>query len=365
MSEPLKNIFSREMVEDLADILKEKRPDFDRRSFLTLTMKNFDSLELKERIERIAASLGEFLKGEFRENVELLLGVKDRFNPFQGLIFPAYAALKGLNGKDFDVAMKYLAEFTIGSSSEFGVRPFIAADPDRAMRHVAKWAQSGKTDLRRLASEGIRPRLPWGGSLKVFIEDPQPVLKILETLIQDPELYVRKSVANNLNDISKDHPETVISFMKKHYGKNSLTDWILNKGARSLVKANNMEALKILGYAGKKDSGPAVESVDFRISGGKIKIGESIRIKYDVKMASENKTKTRFSYKLVYPTKSGKKGSKIFFLKETSFTGGIRITAERLISFRNLSTRKQVPGVHEIFFLINGQSFKSRKFTLV
>ncbi|MDR2351552.1 MAG: DNA alkylation repair protein [Deltaproteobacteria bacterium] len=364
MPEPFKNIFSEKMVKDLASLLKPQDDGFKEKSFVEYVLRDFEALELKARVNRIAEALGEFLPGDFRQNTFMLLKIKDNFPSLRGVIFPAYVAMKGLSQKDFDFSMKALGEFTKGSSSEFGVRPFIQFDLSRALGFMEKWAKSSDTDLRRLSSEGLRPRLPWGGTLWPLVEDPSKVLKILELLLKDKELYVRKSVANNLNDISKDHPDLIVTFIQKHLGNNHLTDWILKRGARTLIKKKDPKILSLFGYLLKEDPKNILQSKSIKVRPKELKIGENIEISYSLEMKKNFTGLMRLECMVDYPLTSKRKSSKLFFIKELELSGVKKVSGKKSLQFKNFSTHTQVPGVHKLKVLLNGVLLEKFSFTL-
>ncbi|MDR2339813.1 MAG: DNA alkylation repair protein [Deltaproteobacteria bacterium] len=354
MAEPFKNRFSESLIRKLAKRILEEAKGFPEKKFLKAALKDLDSLELKERVKRIAEALGEHMPGSFRENVLILLKVKSALGSLPGIVFPAYVALFGVNDKDFDFSLSALEEFTKGSSAEFGIRPFIEFDPNRAMKHVERFAKSQDEEVRRLSSEGIRPRLPWGGNLQCFIEDPLPILAILETLLDDSSQYVRKSVANNLNDISKDNPDLVVSFIEEHIGRGKDSDWILERGARTLLKNKNKRAMDFFGYAKGAAVAKSLESASFSVSPKVLHLGDALEASFCLKFTKQLRGRLRLEYRVMHMAKNNLKSGKLFFFKEMTVGASGCLTGKKRIRFKDYSIRKQTLGAHKLLFFLNG-----------
>lgn len=205
MSDLLKDRYSRAFVQRLAAAMVSARPTFDATGYTAAVLGGgWNGLELKQRMRRLSATLHRFLPGTYPEQLGVLERVAPHFGGFEAMLFPDFVEQFGL--EDFDESVRALECFTQFSSSEFAVRPYIIRHGARMMKMLRRWAAHENEHVRRLASEGCRPRLPWAMALPVFKQDPSPVLPILEALKADPSEYVRRSVANNLNDIAKDHP---------------------------------------------------------------------------------------------------------------------------------------------------------------
>jgi DNA alkylation repair enzyme len=202
--------------------------------------------------------------------------------------------------------------------------------------------------VRRLSSEGCRPALPWGQALNSFKKDPSPVLPILTRLKTDPSVYVRRSVANNLNDISKTHPDLVAKIAKDWYGVNENTNWVVKHGCRTLLKRGNRKVLAIFGY----HDVASIEVADFAIDKASLAIGDEITFSFAV--AAEEATKVRLEYGIDYVKANGKRNRKIFQISEISLKEKSKKLYSKKHSFANLSTRKHYPGSHSITLIVNG-----------
>ena len=204
-------------------------------------------MELKQRVRHITRVLHNFLPERFSDAAKILTEIsielkkEERPQGFAHIFLPDYVECFGLDYPE--EALSALGEITRLVSAEFAVRPFIVRYPQLSIRFLQSWSKSQDANVRRLASEGSRPRLPWAQTLAALRSDPTPVLPILENLKADPSLYVRKSVANHLNDIAKDHPALVLNIAKKWQGRHPATDWIIKHGCRTLLKGGNREVM--------------------------------------------------------------------------------------------------------------------------
>lgn len=235
MPELLKNRYNDESLRALALSINTVYPPFQVDDFVNGIMdETWDGLELKARMRQITINLGRYLPDDYEQALgvidKIVAGYPEGFNDFTLMCFPDFVEVYGQEERHWNLSMAALERYTSSSSSEFAVRPFIINHEERMMRQMAAWARHGNEHVRRLASEGCRPQLPWGQVLGSFKKDPSPVLGILEQLKADPSPYVRKSVANSLNDISKTHPDLVAKIARDWYGKNSHTDWIVKHG---------------------------------------------------------------------------------------------------------------------------------------
>jgi 3-methyladenine DNA glycosylase AlkC len=235
MPEPLKNMYSKDYLNNFAGTFAKIYPEFNKTKFLNLVFdKEWDKKELKQRMRHISICLHEVLPADYKKSIEILKKAVVHSKGFLAMTFPDYVEVYGLD--DYNTSVSALELFTQYGSSEFAIRPFVVKYPEKVMPQMVKWAKHKNHHVRRLASEGCRPRLPWAIGLPEFKKNPAEVLKVLEILKNDESEYVRKSVANNLNDISKDNPVLAIQTAKRWYGKSPRTDWIIKHGMRGLLK---------------------------------------------------------------------------------------------------------------------------------
>ena len=227
------------------------------------------------------------------------------------------------------------------------------------MAQMYAWSKHENEHVRRLSSEGCRPALPWGQALNKYKKDPTPVLPILEQLKTDPSLYVRKSVANNLNDISKTHPDLVVKLAKDWYGKNEYTNWIVKHGCRTLLKKGNREALAIFGC----DDVASVDVVDFTLGAASVSLGDDMAFSFTI--FAKEATKVRLEYGIDYVKSGGKRNRKIFKISEVSIKENEKKSYARKHSFADVSTRKHYAGIHSITLIVNGEERGTLDFELL
>lgn len=357
--ERLKDIlFTSEFVLGLARRLAEECPTFDAPEFTRRVLcPEWPEMALKEKMRHVTRCLHAALPADYPTTLAILRKVEPEFHGFDVMVFPDFVQCYGLG--DWDISMPALEQFTKNCSSEFAIRAFLAADPRRAMEWVTRWSQSPDARVRRLASEGSRPRLPWGMGLPAFKRDPAPILPILEQLKDDPSEDVRRSVSNSLNDISKDHPELALDVCERWIGKTAEVDRLIKHACRDMLKKGNPRALALFGFdhaaAGSTPEGAASLSVEnARIDPPAVAIGEKVRLAYDLLVESEAPVNVRLEYAVEFVRPSGKPSRKVFRLREAVFAPG-RHGVQKNHSFLDQSTRKHYPGTHGFTVLVNGQ----------
>jgi 3-methyladenine DNA glycosylase AlkC len=349
MPEKLKDVlFSLESLHGLADAIAAVDPQFDRQAFLTLVLSDgWEERELKDRMRHVTRCLHQTLRHDFPAAVEILKKVAPSLRGFYPFVCSDFVECYGQ--EYWDLSMPALAFFTQFGSSEFAVRPFIARDPARAMAVLLSWADDPNPHVRRLASEGCRPSLPWGMDLPMFQQDPTPILPILEKLKDDQSEYVRKSVANNLNAISKDHPDLVLDIAERWYGHSARTDWIVRHGLRTLLKAGNQRALALLGVAERE----RVRVERLTLDRSTLPIGEELHYHFRLHVGGETPCQVRLELAVDYVRSRGQLSRKIFAIRTGRFAPGRHVIARRL-SFVDRSTRQHHPGRHHLTIIANG-----------
>lgn len=349
MPERLKDLFFTESsIGDLGDAIEQVYPAFDKEKFTALVFDaDWGNKELKQRMRHVTRCLHETLPQEYPEALAILLEIAPSSGGFDALVLPDYVECYGLD--DWDRSLPALAFFTRFASSELAIRPFIIQDPERALEYLCSWAEDDNHHVRRLASEGCRPRIPWAMALPMFKEDPTPILPVLEKLKADESEYVRKSVANNLNEISKDHPELVLDTCERWYGHDSRTDWIVKHACRTMLKAGNRRAMLLFGFADPT----SVTVENLTLDGEKPAIGDELPFTFDLSVDTEGACRARLEYAVQYARPKGKVSRKVFQIKEDTFDPGTHVVSRKL-SLADQSTRKHYPGEHEISIFVNG-----------
>jgi 3-methyladenine DNA glycosylase AlkC len=359
MAEPLKNMLNEKVLRELAGAIKSVYRPFQTEEFIKSTMDDtWGSLELKARGRQITLNLGKYLPQDYKEAICIIDKARESCNDWILMCFPDFVEVFGQDEELWDLSMGALERYTVGASSEFAVRPFIIKHEKRMMEQMYVWSKHENEHVRRLSSEGSRPALPWGQALSKYKQDPAPVLPILEQLKADPSLYVRKSVANHLNDISKTHPELVVSIAKKWYGKNEHTDWIVKHACRTLLKKGNRDVLAIFGY----NDNSSISVDNFNLESKNIVWGGEINFSFDI--STKEATKVRLEYGIDYMKSNGKRNRKIFQISEISVKESTKKSYTKKHSFADVSTRKHYVGQHSITLIVNGKEFGTIDFEL-
>jgi len=367
MAEPLKYMYNPVYFEKLCPVLKSRIPQFDCKQFIYRVFDNrWPDLELKERVRHIALSLHPFLPKEFSKAAGILAEVASalettdlKSNSFAAIFLPDYIEVFGMEYPK--ASLDALEQITKLVSAEFAIRPFILRYPEMTMRQLTQWSTHANPQVRRLSSEGCRPRLPWATGIPFLKKDPSPILPILENLKQDDTEFVRRSVANNLNDIAKDHPLLVLDICRRWKGHNPHTDWILRHGSRTLLKKGNRDALTFHGF--NPDERARVKSL--RIDKDKVKVGDNLTFGFEFANLERKVSSYRLEYAIDYVTSTGKTSTKIFKIAEKKFEPGHYSRIEKKQSFRNLTTRKHHRGKHVLSILANGKKLAATEFLII
>jgi len=355
--QPLKDLYSRTLIKKLGGSIQQQYHCFDEKLFVKSVFdKNWKNKELKQRMRHIAECLHLHLPANYKKSIKILEPVSAQFGGFEYMFFQDYVECYGMD--DFETSISALEHFTKYASSEFAVRAFILKDEKRMMKQMMLWAKSDNHHVRRLASEGCRPRLPWAISLPAFKKEPTAVLAILKILMEDDSEYVRRSVANNLNDISKDNPEIILHWAQQWLNKSKNTDRILKHGCRTLLKQGNTQALSLFGF-----SVPTHIKVSQFKAQQKVKLGQELDFSFLIKSQKEKIGKCRIEFSIDFMKANGCLKRKVFKVSEADY-----IEQERLISkyfsFKKISTRKYYAGKHQLTIIINGCEQTSKPFFL-
>ncbi len=368
MPEALKDQYGPEVAETLAARLVAVYPEFDQQQFLTLALNGYTELDLMARGRHIAAALKLTLPDDYQQAVAVLL--KSLGGPlidagsfgmsaFFYLPHTQFIAMYGLDDLETSMGAQYL--LTQRFTAEFSIRPFIERYPEQVLDILKVWSQDDSEHVRRLVSEGTRSRLPWAPRLRQFVSDPQPVIALLELLKDDPSLYVRRSVANHLNDLGKDNPVLLNNIARRWMqGASPEREWLLRHALRSAVKRCDPDALDILGY-GKTEG---IELTDTRISPDDPTIGEAVKIKVTLANQGEQPVPLMADFRIFYVKSNGQTRPKVFKLKSTTLEAGQSMTLEKKVSLAQMSTRKHYPGHHMVELQLNGQMVTLGSFEL-
>ena len=369
MAEPLKNHFGENIPYVISEMISSVYPSFPQNSFITESLEDYAYLELMQRAWKIAHALRKYLPGDYSQAINILiasLGPKlettENFGmaPFLYLPHVFFVAEYGLNY--FEVSMQAQYELTQRFTAEFSLRPYLEKFPQETLAQLKIWVKDESPHVRRLVSEGSRPRLPWASRLCQFQKNPKPILKILELLKDDPSLYVRRSVANHLNDIGKDHPELLIKVTKQWLHEASEQRcWLVHHALRSAIKRGDLQALAVLGF----NKPVRITIHQSNITPSIVSIGESINVQFSIKNTDCKIQKLLVDFRIHFIKSNGKSSQKVFKLKKIKLEGGEILELNKRVSLAEMTTRKHYPVIHLIDVLINGQVVHLGKFELV
>ncbi|MGL1889647.1 MAG: DNA alkylation repair protein [Reichenbachiella sp.] len=357
--EPLKNEFSEAFVSDLGKHLVSLDSSFDQKRFIGAVINDqWEGRELKDRMRHISLMIQQHTAMDYLDQLEVMKNIAPQYGGLKAMVFPDYVEVHGLDHVDESLkALKYVTRF---SSSEFAIRPFIIKEEKQVMELMLEWSQDENEHVRRFATEGCRPRLPWAMALPTFKNDPSLVIPILENLKNDDSLYVRKSVANNINDITKDNTDIALEICQRWYGRTEHTNWIVKHGLRNLLKRGDETALEIIGF----NKNAKFTSSNLELNPSSLSIGDDLKISFDVMNEEASSSLVKIGYQVDYMKSNGSHSGKIFHVTEKEVGARQSIAFNKKLSMKNLSTRKHYPGVHHVKILANGIIINEESFEL-
>ncbi len=359
MADALKDMFNKKFYEHLAMEFNTVDKHFRTDNFVKDVTKGLDSLSLNQRLRNTTVTLKKHLPDDYKKSVEILSQVVPKFQShYTSFLFPDFVGQYGHD--DFNLSMEALKYFTQFSSSEFAIREFLKKDFTKTLKVMNKWADDKNHHVRRLASEGSRSRLPWSFNLDEVIKNPSVTKPILEKLKSDDELYVKKSVANHLNDFSKHHADYMLSVINAWDKTNEHTAWIVKHASRTLIKKGNPASLAVFNF----EKNVKVEIKDFKLNKSKIKLGDTLVFDFDIVSTKNTSQKLVVDYVIHYVKKSGEAFPKTFKLKEIELKPKQTVHVSKAQRFLDFTTRKHYAGKHFIEIKINGTSYLKKEFNL-
>ena len=374
MAEPFKNLINAELVRQAAVHLKRTTPRFNARHFDELACTGLDALEMKARAMHICAALEATLPRDFCTAAQALTAALAPAEPgeqmaqLQGLqqglrgwiLWPVGEYIARHGQQDPDVALQALHALTQRFTAEFAIRPFIVQHPALAFSTLQRWVLDDSPHVRRLVSEGSRPRLPWGLQLKSLIADPSPTLPLLLALQDDPSEYVRRSVANHLNDIAKDHPHRVARWLQDHLpGAPAPRRALLRHASRTLIKAGDAQVLKAWGLGGTFKG-----SATLTVAPARVALGGDVTITLRLQSSAKRAQKLVIDYVVHHVKAHGGTSPKVFKGWQTELPPGGDITLSKRHSMRPITTRRYHAGQHGLAVQINGRVVADSHFML-
>lgn len=366
MASLLKDIYSEKFFDQFSAIATEVIPDFEKRKFKQLIFsREWKKLELKERMRHCASTLHYFMPKEFPEAANIIQKLITTLRQkgivesgIEYMFLPDYIEVYGVDHLSASVKlMEFVTQFT---SCEFAVRPFLLRYPEAMIRQMIAWSRHKNERVRRLASEGSRPRLPWAMGVPFLKKNPSTILPILENLKNDPSEIVRRSVANSLNDISRDHPAITLSIVKKWKGRSAETDQLIKHASRTLLKKGNTDALTLFGLRHDK----SIEITSFKILTPAVKIGQKLQFSFSLINRGNKSILLRIEYGLYYRKLNGQLSRKVFKISDRTIEKNKTLAIEKTQSFRPITTRKFYTGEHQLSIIINGRESGTKKFIL-
>ena len=361
MAEPHKNSFDADVPRTIARTIAAVSPRFNEKAFVQSVLEGYDDLALMPRAWKIAHALRRYLPGDYEQALAILLASLDRqskrtaISGMGAFVFLPHVFFVAEYGLDhFEASMRAQYLLTQRFTAEFSIRRYLERHRAATLARLAEWTTDPSEDVRRLVSEGTRPRLPWAQRLRAFQDDPRPVLALLERLKDDVSLYVRRSVANSLNDIGKDHPDVLVETATR-WLEHATEErrWIVRHALRSAVKRGEAGALRVLGFGDK--AVVAVEKV--RITPSRPAIGSSVGIMCEVASQASVVQRLLVDLRVHYVKANGKPSPKVFKLKTVELAPKQTIAFSKTLALTQLTTRTHYPGLHRIELLVNGNAY--------
>lgn len=331
---------------------------FKKDVFLRTVLEGLEARSLMQRVHQCAVAVDAALPGTFQQKVAVLRKLAPKLgHAFVSIFLCDFVATFG--HAEFDFSMEALSFFTTFGSAEFAVRPFIAADQKRALKIMRQWAEHADENVRRLASEGSRPRLPWGMRLTALVRDPAPTIPILEALKDDAALYVRKSVANHLNDITKDHPDLVLQLLEGWDLKRPHLHWIAKHACRTLIKRGHPRALHLFGFGKQAEATATLHIVPAHLA-----LGQRLTLSTSITSTADHRQQLVVDYVIHYVKAAGSLFEKVFKWTEVDLPPHATLNLAKTQVIRDFTTRRHHPGTHRVDLQINGQRVAQSQFVL-
>lgn len=363
MAEPFKEVFNQTSISQMASALAEVHAGFDREDFLADALNGLAELELKERSFHLADCLYQHLPQAYEHALSIMLStlseparVEDEPVAVEGpglrgfitMPFTDYVLRYGI--EQFEPSMAAMKEFTQRFSAEFAIRPFLERYEAETLAILEEWAEDDCAHVRRLVSEGTRPRLPWGMRLKAFVTAPEKCLPLLEKLKDDPTEYVRRSVANHLNDISKDHPDLVAEVCGRWLEARTTTrERMVRHALRSNIKAAHRASLQVLGYDSEHT---AITGVQLHTA--KLKLGGEIAFSARLENRGSSVVPFMLDFVVYHRKAKGSLAPKVFKWKRGTLQAGEKLTVTGKHAIRPITTRRYYAGEHQLAVQLNG-----------
>jgi len=374
MPEPFKNMISKKVIAGMASHFKKHWPDFNADGFIVSATKNLNSLELKERTDQVTDAMHKYFPPDFAAAGKMMLASLG--SPVGGETSGSMVDIEGITGwavipmtnyvglyggRQFELSMTLFKEMTKRATAEFGIRHFLLEHPEETLSVLRLWAADEDYHVRRLVSEGIRPRLPWASRLSAFVKDPFPVIELLELLKDDDKEYVRRSVANNLNDISKDHPDLVADIAERWLKEATKErEKLVSHACRTLKKKGHKKTLQILGFGV-----PRIKKSSINILTPELKFGDSLQFELIIISDLGKDQDLMIDYIIHHQKANGTTSPKVFKWRTTTLQANEKLSLTKKHAIKKITTRIYYPGLHVIEVMVNGVSLGTSGFQLI
>lgn len=364
-----KDLIHRNGIIRLAEAFKRADPHFAVEPFVVAACTGLADLELKARVWHVVSAMEAVLPPDPRTAIEIVRTAARHFErhseegSFPANAWPLVEFVGKIGLAEFDLGMAALCDMTSLFSAEFAIRGFIAQNPERAFTYLRRWTTHDDHHVRRLVSEGTRPRLPWGSRLRVFDEFPDTVVALLDSLVDDQSEYVRRSVSNHINDLSKDYPDVALDvcsrWIREQPSQNRL--WVVRRGLRTLVKKGNARALTLVGC----HADAAVDVLDLVIKPQQVVIGEIVTFRFGLKLRHADSATVAVDYRIGPDDSKRGAHSRLFRLKTVPLAADTTLELEKSHRIRQVTTRKTDPGPYFLSIVVNGVDQQSTKFQVL
>lgn len=379
MAEPFKNLINDDVVRQAGHHLQRVWHDFDRTRFEALSMDGLQALEFKDRARHLGRAMDATLPDDFHQAADVLqaalkpvptssidpdkeLGLlkTDEHGLAGWVLWPVGEFVTQRGMAHPERALQLLHAVTQRFTAEFAIRPFIVAHPELCFATLAQWVHDPSAHVRRLVSEGSRPRLPWGLRLQSLVADPSPTLPLLLALQDDPTEYVRRSVANHLNDIAKDHPHVVSNWLHAHLPdapKNRHR--LLRHASRSLIKQGHGPTLQAWGLAE-----PQLRGIELQLLSQRVAVGGALQLRLSLESSARQAQTLEIDYRVHHLKANGTLSPKTFKGTRVQLQPGQALNWQKSHSLKVITTRAYHPGAHLVDIQVNGAVVAQAGFVL-
>ncbi len=368
MAPPLKHEISPELVASLAAAAAEIDRRFDANRFVAAVLARLEQLELKDRINLVADELAAGLDaaGDYPAALTTIVGLSEAeaMDRWAVGMFAAWPLCSFVERHGVDHPQQSLAAMPLLTkrwSCEFAIRPYLANHREQTWRHLIEWRDDPHDAVRRLVSEGTRPRLPWGTRLASLLDHPERGITLIAPLRADPSPDVRRSVANHLNDVARARPDLVTETLAQWLDSPQPPDEkLVGHALRTLVKQGDQAAMRLLGF----DTEPRISIATFTCRPQAILLGDSIELSATIRSTSKGAQSLVVDYVVHHPTANGSLSPKVFKWTNLRLEPGERLTIEKRRTIKAISTRSYQPGFHRVDLQVAGQVVAETGFDL-